>query len=1021
MQGIAPPSVYQFPSPQSPLSAIPFIFTKTLEIMPLKNYFYSLILCLGLPFLFPSCTSPETFEQGDESLTQYVNPFIGTGGHGHTYPGATLPFGMVQLSPDTRLTGWDGCSGYHYTDSMVYGFSHTHLSGTGVADYGDVLLMPTTGDIRFNNGADGKAGYRSAFRKEEEIASPGYYRVLLDDYGIEAELTATSRAGFHQYHFRQDDVGQLIIDLTHRDKVLEAGFRLVNEKEIEGYRISQAWASRQHIYFVARFSEPIDEVLLDSFGKVEVRDEVFENAHLKAALSFSLPAERNLKVKVGISAVDMEGARRNLDEEIAGWDFKEVRKAAEDAWEQQLNKVRIEADEETKAIFYTAQYHNSLAPNLFQDVDGRYRGVDGNIHQSDEHEHYTVFSLWDTYRATHPWFTIFEQRRTRDFIRTMLAQYEQRAELPVWELAGNETYCMIGYHSVSAIADAYLKGISDFDASQALQAMVATAEKDNFSKPEYEALGYLSSETEPESVSKTLEYAYDDWCIARMAEELGEEEVAARFYARAQSYKNLYDPETGFMRPKRRSVWLEPFDPSEVNFHFTEANSWQYSFYVPQDVEGWIDIIGSRSKLEARLDALFSVSSQTTGRHQSDITGLIGQYAHGNEPSHHMAYLYAFTGTPWKGQNRIRQIMEEMYSNQPDGLSGNEDCGQMSAWYLFSALGFYPVTPGLDYYVIGSPAVRSAKLNLENGNVFEIDVQGEGPYIQSMKLNDAPYTKLYLPHDRIMAGGTLAFQMGESPNKDLGREANAIPGSRISSHLIVPVPGIRNAKTAFFDTDTLILDHPMDNLSLRYTLDGSIPSAENGESFDGPVVIDKSTELKAVAIHPELGSSKVITASFFKIPEKRKISLGTGYAPQYAAGGDKALIDFITGGDDYRTGEWQGYQKVDLQATVDMGEEKQLSEIGINFLQDENSWIFMPESVSFFISSDGNSFTEIDQLTHDISPKDKGSITRYFSVKRPVKTRFVRVVGKNRGMCPSWHKGAGGKAWIFADEIIIKE
>ena len=632
-------------------------------------------------------------------LTGFVDPFIGTGGHGHTYPGATLPFGMVQVSPDTRLTGWDGCSAYHYSDSVVYGFSHTHLSGTGCSDYGDVLLMPTVGAVRLlrGDGTDPESGYCSRFSHRNEEAAPGYYRMKLDNGGVIVELTATKRAALHRYIFPKSDRANVVIDLAHRDPVIDSRVKIVSDTEIDGYRRSRAWADDQRVYFVARFSKPFA-----SYG-VARNDTVMSGAgeasgtNVKAYVTFATEADEPVLVKVGISAVDIEGARKNLRAEIPGWDFDRVRADADGVWNAALGKITVKGGtRDQRVTFYTALYHAMLAPNLFMDADGRYRGRDLAIHEAEDFTNHTVFSLWDTYRAEHPLFTIIEPERTVDFIKTFLAQYEQGGLLPVWELAANETNCMIGYHAVPVIVDAYIKGIRGFDAREALEAMKRSAGADSRGLEAYRELGYIPSDTEGESVSKTLEYAYDDWCIAQMARALGKEEDYATYIRRAQSYKNLFDPSTGFMRAKINGGWLAPFDPAEVNFNYTEANAWQYSFYVPQDVRGLIGLMGGGERFAARLDSLFTVSPKTTGTELPDVSGLIGQYAHGNEPSHHMAYLYNFAGRPWKTQERVRSIMDGLYHAGRDGLCGNEDCGQMSAWYVLSALGFYPVTPGTD-------------------------------------------------------------------------------------------------------------------------------------------------------------------------------------------------------------------------------------------------------------------------------------------------------------------------------------
>ncbi len=954
----------------------------------------------------------------ETDLTSFVNPFVGTGAHGHTYPGATLPFGMVQLSPDTRLEGWDGCSGYHYTDTIVYGFSHTHLSGTGVPDYGDVLFMPYTGETRYHNGADGQPGYSSAFDKNTEQASPGYYAVQLKDYGFKAELSATPRSGLHRYTFPAGDTAGILLDLVHRDEVIDAALWVRSDTEIEGYRISRAWAQEQHVYFTARFSRPMISHAIEGHpGRDSLRAK-----HVKAAFRFA-PSADPLVVQVAISAVDLPGARNNLAAENAGFDFDATRSAAQTAWNRQLQKIRIKSrSEEENKIFYTALYHASLQPNLFTDADGRYRGLDHKIHKTDQYTHYTVFSLWDTYRAAHPLYNIIEPERSRDFIRTFLHQYQQSGELPVWELAGNETYCMIGYHSASVIADAWQKGIRDFDGPLALEAMIATAEQDKFGKKPYREFGFVPAEMEAESVSKTLEYAYDDWCIAQMAKNLGRQEVYETFIRRAQSYQNIFDPSTGFFRARRNQSWIEPFEPSEVNYHFTEANAWQYGFYMPQDVEGWISLMGGKANAARHLDALFRAASQTTGREQADITGLIGQYAHGNEPSHHIAYLYNFCGQPWKTQQRIQEIMRTQYAENPEGLAGNEDCGQMSAWYIFSALGFYPVTPGSTDYIIGSPRVEAAEIPLNNGKVFRVSVYNGGPaapYIQLVKLNGRLYTKSFIRHEDILAGGVLEFTMGEKPNAGWGSAPEDLPRSRIENDRLMPLPVVAKGKRAFFGKDTLVLAHPVPGAEIYFTTDGTEPTP-GSKRYTQPIAIDADTELRAMAIHPELGQSRVISARFVRVPADRSIHLANPYAPQYAASGPSALIDFLEGGNDYRTGEWQGFEGVDVDALVDLGAAQSVRRVRVRFLQDENSWIFMPLRVTFYRSNDGKTFERIGEKTAYTRPEEQGTRIETFEVDTHTKARYIRVVGHNRGLCPPGHKGAGGKAWVFADEIRVE-
>jgi predicted alpha-1,2-mannosidase len=745
--------------------------------------------------LLTACKQKKDFDS--ENLTRYVNPFIGTDGHGHTFPGATLPFGMVQLSPDTRLEGWDGCSGYHYSDNYIYGFSHTHLSGTGVSDYGDVLLMPTN-RINFNNGSAEtgsglKEGYGDYFSHDNEIAEPGYYKVKLDSTNIDVELTVSERSGIHKYSYPSSKNQIVILDLFHRDKVLDAKIEVVSNTKIQGYRFSEAWATDQRLFYAIETSHPFRvQRDIDSDNKTETAK--------RAALTFDNPNNEPIIIKVGISAVDVEGAVKNLKTEVGNKTFEDIKIDAQKIWQKQLEKIVVQSDnEDYKINFYTSLYHTMIAPNLYQDVDGKYRDMDMKIHQSNDHQHYTVFSLWDTYRATHPLYTIIEQKRTEDFIKTFIKKYESGGIMPIWDLSANYTGCMIGYHAIPVIADAYLKNIRGYDVEKAFEAMKHSANQNKLGLKDYKALGYIPVENESESVSKTLEYAYDDWSIAQMAKILGKNDDYEIFIKRAQFYKNVYDPESQFMRGRFKNSWFTPFDPYEVNFNYTEANAWQYSFYVPQDISGFIDLMGGKHKLEQQLDRLFSASQNTSGRHQADITGLIGQYAHGNEPSHHIAYLYNFINKPDKTQKYVHQILTNLYRNSPDGISGNEDCGQMSAWYVLSSLGFYPVTPGSNEYIIGTPLFDSASINLENGKVFNIvanNISDENIYIQSATLNGGDYPFSYIKHEDIINGGELVFNMCEKPSA-WGTKDRNIPETKIDKHLIVTPPYIAKGDIAF--------------------------------------------------------------------------------------------------------------------------------------------------------------------------------------------------------------------------------
>jgi predicted alpha-1,2-mannosidase len=740
---------------------------------------------------------------------RYVDPFIGTGGEGHTYPGATVPFGMVQLSPETEVQffreSFAWAAGYRHEDRTILGFSHTHFSGTGHSDMGDVLLVPTVGPLQLDPGpADHpELGYRSRFSHDNESAEPGYYSVVLDDGAIRAELTATSRVGFHRYTFPASDSAHVILDLVssiynYDGKVLWSTIRVEGDSLVTGWRETKGWSPGRQIYFALRFSKPFV-----SYGLVNEADEtykgfgkkgrVLENypeasgRKLKAYFDFKTSEGEAILVKVGISAVGIDGALKNLDKEVFGWDFDGVRRAAKEAWTHELSKVEVEGDAKQKRMFYTALYHSMLAPVTYMDVDRRYRGADHAIHVADGFTNYHIFSLWDTFRAEHPLFTILEPERDGDMIRSMLAHKEESVPhvLPVWSFGSSETWCMIGYHAVSVIADAYLKGIRSFDGRAAFDAMKASATYAPYDGlGDYMKLGYVPVDVEKEAASKTLEYAYDDWTIAQMAGALGRTDERAEFTKRAANYRNIYDPVTGFMRAKKSDgTFREPFDPvyAQYGSDYTEGNAWQYSWFVPHDVKKLIEMMGGPKRFVARLDELFTMKvDEDKYKHVEDIAGLIGQYAHGNEPSQHIAYLYSYAGEPWRTQERIHQIMTTLFDDTPEGISGNEDCGQMSAWYVFGALGFYPVCPGSLEYVIGTPSLPKATIRLADGKAFTVRAENLSPanfYVQSVALNGTPYEKAYIRHEDIVRGGTLTFTMGPKPNPEWASKPESAPYS----------------------------------------------------------------------------------------------------------------------------------------------------------------------------------------------------------------------------------------------------
>ncbi|NRB59898.1 MAG: glycoside hydrolase family 92 protein [Winogradskyella sp.] len=979
--------------------------------------FKSLILS-SFFIIIISCTNSSNTNSAkkDQPLIKYVNTFIGTGGHGHTFPGATMPFGMVQLSPDTRLDGWDGCSGYHYSDNYIYGFSHTHLSGTGISDYGDILLMPTNA-INFNNGADGKPGYRAHFSHDNEIAEPGFYKVHLDSTNINVELTVTLRSGIHKYQYPSPKDQYLILDLEHRDKLIDYEINWTEKDRFEGYRNSEAWAKDQRLFYSIVFSKRIKKVFYEIDGNTTSINT--DSKSKKAAILFDNPENEPIFIKVGISAVDIEGARKNLEAEIGKKDFETVKKEAQQYWETQLEKIVIESNDlDKKTNFYTSMYHTMIAPNRYQDVDGRYRGMDLKIHHAN-FDYYSVFSLWDTYRAAHPLYTIIEEERSNHFINTFLAKYDEGGIMPMWDLAGNYTDCMIGYHAVPVIADAYLKGIRDYDTEKAFEAMKHSSTRDKFGLEAYKKYGFIPVDEESESVSKTLEYAYDDWTIAMMAKDMNKTEDYTTYIQRAQYYKNVFDRDSKFMRGRFRNTWFSPFNPYEVNFNYTEANAWQYSFYVPQDISGFIELLGGKDELEHQLDKLFSANSETSGRHQADITGLIGQYAHGNEPSHHMAYLYNFVNKPHKTQEKVYQILTELYKNDPDGISGNEDCGQISAWYVFSSMGFYPVTPGSNQYIIGTPLFNKTTINLENGKKFNIvahNLSESNIYIESAKLNGKNYDVTYLSHEDIVSGGTLEFHMTNKPY-GWGTKEGQEPKTEITEHIILASPYIEKGDITFRDSTSVKLNTSESRAQIYYAINDS-----DFKLYQNPFTINQNSTVSLYAKKGKL-KSPVLSTPFYKIDPNLSITLESEYANQYSAGGNDALIDGIRSTKNYRTGSWQGYLNTDLIATVDLGKERPVEEISINFLRDQGAWIFYPKEVKCLVSSDNKTFLELPSQVINASEENSNIKIKSTTFKIPKeKYRYVKIVAKKLGNLPIWHIGhpMDGKSWIFADEISIK-
>lgn len=712
--------------------------------------------------------------------TNYVDPFIGTGGHGHTYPGATVPFGMLQVSPDNGISSWDWCSGYHYSDSIVSGFSHLHLSGTGIGDLADILFMPTDKKLDLTAKAASRdfLPYKSKYNHVNEKAIPGYYQVFLEDPKINVELTSTQRTAYHKYTYNNNDTQSVVVDLgfaINWDKATKTAITVEDANTISGYRYSTGWAKNQKVFFVAKFSKPIIESIITADKKV-VSAKSAEGENTALQLFFDPKNSKELGVKVALSSVSIANAKDNLEEDK---EFEKVKTDASAVWNKALSKITVETPVDSlKTIFYTALYHAQVAPVTYSDKNGQFRTEDDKIVTSKNYTAYSTLSLWDTFRAENPLLTILDPNRVSDMVNSMLAYYETKKILPVWTLYANETNTMTGYHSIPVIVDAYLKGIKGFDAEKAFEAMKATMMQDERGLNFYKKYGYIPYNLLDESVTITLEYAYDDWCVAQMAKALGKTADYEFFSKRSKAYEYLFDAKSGFMRGKSEDgkSWNEPFDPKHSNHRehtdYTEGNAWQHSWFVPHNVDNFIKLHGGNATFTKRLEQLFTESSEITGNNVSaDISGLIGQYAHGNEPSHHIAYMFNHAGQPWRTQYWVRHILDTQYNTTANGLSGNEDCGQMSAWYVFSSMGLYPMNPASGEYEIGSPIFEKSTLNLPNGKTFVIEaenVSDKNFYIQSATLNGKTFNKTAISHQEMQKGGVLHFVMGAQPNQNWG-------------------------------------------------------------------------------------------------------------------------------------------------------------------------------------------------------------------------------------------------------------
>ncbi|MBK7301859.1 MAG: GH92 family glycosyl hydrolase [Saprospiraceae bacterium] len=941
---------------------------------------------------------------------EFVNPFVGTGGHGHTFPGATSPFGMVQLSPDTRLEGWDGCSGYHYSDSIIYGFSHTHLSGTGVADYCDVLIMPGSGKLQLTNGFLDSPESASAFNKKTEKALPGIYECFLTKPQIRVRLTVTPRTGIHEYVFQKENDSKWIkIDLKHRDKLIKGNFSTITENEITGTRISSSWAKEQHIYFKLKSSVAFKSKILSKDGTVLFCE--FEKSTKRVVL------------QCAISAVDEEGAKTNLKSEWIGFNFEKAYKSTKNSWNKMLGRIDVTSkiyEGKQKEIFYTSLYHLLIQPNIFQDADNRYRGMDNKIHFGDpEYPRYTVFSLWDTYRAAHPFYQLVYPDYNEKFVLSFLGQFDECGRLPVWELAGNETYCMIGNHSIPVLTNALLDQNSRISKyRQRIERAIRETLVQDFSCLQNFRNGFISSDECSESVSKTIENSVDFGALKLVSP--SDERIVENTF-----YKNLFNPKTGFFQAKLNHTFVEPFDPTEVNFHFTEANAWQYLFGAHHDVAGMIDCFSkikfngeanylSKHPLEIMLDSLFQSDSKMTGRAQSDITGLLGQYAHGNEPSHHIAYLYNYCNRTDKAQQIVRRILRTMYANEPDGLCGNEDCGQMSAWYLWSSLGFYPVNPLLNSYDLGCFVFDKASIRVPGEREINlVSNKKEGSkFVQKVTKNGFSQNSLI----DLNPGDHIEFIYHDDNYIQLDLSQN-----NKSHDLNEVLPFVVGGERTFQDSTRIELSS-LSDFNIEYKL-GDLHAIS--KYYTNPIIIHDNESIYFRQQKNDSNNFNLpwLTARFSKRPSGFKIQSISEYAPMYSAGGKDALIDGLEGSLDFRDGFWQGYFGKDLNVEFSLSEEAKADSLEVRFLQDQNSWILLPSCVIVFTSIDGVNFNREAEVVNKINQKSDSAFAKKFSFKiENSNARFIKLAATNPGKLPDWHLSAGESSWIFADEIkIIKK
>lgn len=983
-----------------------------------------------------------------QELIQYVDPMIGTDGHAHTFPGATLPFGMVQVSPSNDFKAWDWCSGYHYSDSILKGFAHTHISGAGLAGLGDILLMPTAGKAKIKAGSeeDPDIGFRSRFSHDTEVASAAYYSVVLDDYDVKVELTCTPRVGFHRYTFNKEGNGNVIVDPTHNimENVEATEIELLSDTEIRGWKHCNGEAGNRKVYFYANFSKPFVNSGVAVNDQIQKSVKVATDKNVKAFVSFDLEKGESINVKVAISHVSYEGALANYEAEAEGKSFKQVLSEAKKLWEEKMNKFHIETGKiSDKRNFYTALYHSMISPNLISDVTGEYI-VEGKKYDS-KIDQYSNFSTWDTYRAVHPLMAIVEQKKTADFVNSLSSRFtHSKVGLPVWECLGHDNVCMIGYSTVSVMSDAIMKDIAGIDTQSAYDAMRAASFNLEKHSNSYDVNGmnyYIEMDFVPgeigSSVSKTTEYNYYDWCLSQVAQKLGRLDDIYMYKQRSKGYRNLFDEKTGYLLPKLQNGKLVSVDKSKWDalvHNYVSGNIWGYSSYVPHDMGYLMQLHKGKEQFASWLDAIFADNSEIGGSQHVDISGFIGKYGHGDEPSHQMPYLYVYAGQPWKTQKIVRDILSRFYHDNPAGLDNNDDLGQMSSWYIFGSLGFYPVCPGSNQYQIGSPAYKKASINLENGNTFTVIANNNSDknvYIQSAKLNGKEYTRPFITYNQISNGGKMVFEMGSKPNKTWGNaeaDLNEILGTKsigeykLQEEKQVLMPYTKDKTFSFEGNKKLELICGTSGAEIRYTTDGSEPDL-NSKKYRKPIYINKDVSIKAKAYKKGLKESAVAQVNYLKgIPFNAK----TAYPKVSVEGddigyGNKSGVQLIDGGfgsTTYNDGFWTGVDLKDLNVGIDLGRLRRISKVKPGVLIYPGAWIFNPKDIEVYVSNDQKNYRLVKTFAME-SPKDERRFIVRPSINfSPVNARYLKVKFKN-GPIPDWHMAGGRKHWIFVDEILI--